>query len=264
MEPAQRLEPGLEALGLVLRTDEAFRQPGRAEGRLKIGEARRVAFALAPQVILHRFMQCESIDHRRRRQHRDLQHVLEAVEQRAAPVVVDVAVGDGQDVVRPERRQRGVGFLRRDLEALQLLVCREARRDPFGLASERLANEAARSEGAGPTVVDGVREVEGVLRARHGDVGQTAFLGDVIVARRRRRLGQRLGERQCVGAHGARDPFVGAVDQEDHRELEALGFMDREHVDAFARRFEVRRDRVVPRLTQQLEVRDEERSAIGR
>ena len=124
MEPAQRLEAGPESFGLVLRTDESLGQPSRTEGRLKIGEAGLVPFAFAAQVILHRFVQREPVDHRRRRQHGDLQHVLEAIEQRAAPVVVDVAVRDGEDVVRPERRKRRVGFLRRDLKPLELLVRR--------------------------------------------------------------------------------------------------------------------------------------------
>ena len=213
---------------------------------------------------MHRLVQREAVDHRRRRQHRDLQHVLEAVEQRAAPVVVDVAVGDRQHVVGSERGQRRVGLLGRDLEALELLVGREPRRDPLGLPAERLADEAAGPEGARPAVVDGVREIEGVLRARHRDVGEAPLLGDVVLARRRRRLRQRLGQRQRVGAHRAGDPLVGAVDQEDDRELEALRLVDREHVHALGRRLEVRGDWIVPRLAQQLEVRNEERGPVRR
>jgi len=58
--------------------------------------------------------------------------------------------------------------------------------------------------------------------------------------------------------------LVSRVDQEHHAELKALRLVNAEDVHLLARRLEVRRDWIVPRLAQQLEVRDEERSAIGR
>src|SRR5204862_238157 len=61
-----------------------------------------------------------------------------------------------------------------------------------------------------------------------------------------------------------RQALVGRPDQEDHAELEALRLVDAEDVHLLARRLEVRSDRIVPRLAQELEVRDEERRAVGR
>src|SRR5207245_3739580 len=54
------------------------------------------------------------------------------------------------------------------------------------------------------------------------------------------------------------------VDQEDHAELQALRLVDAKHVHLLVRGLEVRGDRIVPRLAEELEVRDEERCAIGR
>src|SRR5690348_484801 len=63
IEPLERIEPGLESLGLVLRADEALGQPRRAEGRLEIGERRLLALTLAAQVVLDRLVKGEAVGH---------------------------------------------------------------------------------------------------------------------------------------------------------------------------------------------------------
>src|SRR6266508_1110024 len=102
----------------------------------------------------------------------------EVIEERAAPVVVDVAVRDRQHVVGPERGKWRVGVVYRCLEALKLLIRREARRDALRPPSERLADEAAGPERPRASVIDGVREIEGVLRPGHRHVGEAALLRD--------------------------------------------------------------------------------------
>ena len=60
------------------------------------------------------------------------------------------------------------------------------------------------------------------------------------------------------------EALVGRVDQKDHAELETLRLVDAEHVHLLVRGLEVRGDGIVPRLAEELEVRDEERRAIRR
>src|SRR5438132_516724 len=122
--------------------------------------------------------------------------------------------------------------------------------------SERLADESARAGCALVAVVDRAREIEGVLRAGHGDIGETAFLGDMTLAVRRLRPGEGVRETKGVQAGLAREALVRRVDQEHHTELEALRLVDAENVHLLARGLEVRGHRIVPRLPEELEVRD--------
>ena len=70
---------------------------------MKVGERGRLAIALTPQVVLDRLVQGEAIGHLRRGEHWDLEHVLEAIEQRATLVVIDRLVRDGEHIVGAER-----------------------------------------------------------------------------------------------------------------------------------------------------------------
>src|SRR5438093_487135 len=263
MEPTERVEPRLKSLALVLRADESLREPGRTERRLKILERGLLPLPLAPQVVADGLMQRKAIDHRRARKDWNPQHVLEAIEQRAAPVVLDVRVRDGEHVVGAERGERRVGLLRRDLEALQLFVRREPRREPFRLAAQRLADEAARAEGASAAVIDRVGEEEGVLRPGHRDIHEPTLLGDVRLTGPRRRLHERVGERQGVATARTGHALVGAMHEEDDTELKALRLVDRKDIHALRGDLEVRGDGIVPRLAKQLEIRHEERRAVG-
>ena len=80
----------------------------------------------------------------------------------------------------------------------------------------------------------------------------------------RRRSRERIGQAERLKTRLAGEPLVGGVDEEDDRELESLRFVHGEHVHLLARRLEVSRHRIVPRLAQQLEVRHEEGGAVGR
>src|SRR5207245_8082215 len=123
-------------------------------------------------------------------------HVLEPIEERALLVIVDRFIRDGQDVVDSERREWSIGLPRRLLEALELLEHLQLRGEPGRLPAERLADESARAGCALVAVVDRAREIEGGLRAGHGDIGETAFLGDITLAVRRLRPGEGVREPQ--------------------------------------------------------------------
>ncbi len=75
-------------------------------------------------------MEREAVGHLRRRERRDLQHVLEPVEERALLIVVDRLIRDRENVVSAKRRQRRVRLTRRLLKALELLSDLESRAQP--------------------------------------------------------------------------------------------------------------------------------------
>ena len=138
-------------------------------------------------------MQRVAVDHGWRRQDRDPQHVREAVAQRAAPVLIDLGVRDGEHVVRAEARERAVHVRGRWRESLQLVVGGEADALRGRPATEGFADEAARPVASGPAVVRRTGEEERILGPGHRDVGQPPLLRDVAVPVRLRRSGEPLG-----------------------------------------------------------------------
>ena len=72
----------------------------------------------------------EAIGHLRRRQHRDPEDVLEAIQEGAALVVVDGLVRHREHVIDAEGGKRRVGLGRRALKTLQLLDDRKTRGEP--------------------------------------------------------------------------------------------------------------------------------------
>ena len=73
----------------------------------------------------------------------------EPIAERAAAVVIDLGVREGQDVVGAQSRQRAVHLRRRGGESLELVVGREPHALRRGPAAESLADESTRPVAAG-------------------------------------------------------------------------------------------------------------------
>ena len=196
-----------------------------------------------------------AIDHRGGIQDRELEHVSEVVAQRAATVVVDLGVRDGQHVVGAQARERAVDFRRRSSETLELVVRREPSASRGRPPAKGLADEPAGPVPAGPAVIGRAGEEERVLGPGHRDVREPALLGDVAIAVALGRAGQPVGQPEVRQAQAPRQAFLGRDDEIDDPELEALGFVHRQHVHRGLGLLEIGGCRIIPCLAEELQVR---------
>ena len=120
---------------------------------------------------------------------------------------------------------------------------------------------ARRAGRAGPAVVAGVAQDELVASTGHRDVEQPALLLELDLALEGDLVEQLVRDRQWVAPAGGREPPGDEAGQEDGRELEALGLVDREHGDRVGVRVEVDRRRIVAGLEQGREMRARGRRA---
>ena len=94
------------------------------------------------------------------------------------------------------------------------------------------------------------------------DVEQPALLAQVGVPSGRRTGDERERDRQRVPPTRRREPSVDKADEEDRRELEALGLVDGQDRDGVRLAVEVGRRRIVAGLDERPEMAGHERAAI--
>ena len=150
------------------------------------------------EVAAHRLVHGVAVDHRVVREQRHAQHVQVAVLERAGLVVVDLPVGQAQQLVLGDRRlDRGLRLRGRCLAREGFERRRAARDRPGRRQVERLDHEARQLARARRAVVGRRGQHQLVHRPRHRHVEEPALLEHVAAhAARQLLLDEPLGQRE--------------------------------------------------------------------
>ena len=186
--------------------------------------------------------------------------------ERAGEVVVDLVEAERERLV--DRAAYDLGTGRGRLERGQALLGRRGGRAGAGHARRRgqvegLEHERRDAPGPGAAVVGRVREDQLVAGPGHRHVAQAALLSERQFRRRRQPPAETGRQGQGLAPPARREASRDEPGQEDHRELEPLGLVDRQDGHRIGVRIELGRRRVVARVDERLEVgRDEDRPVV--